>query len=244
MPRGRGRKRGHNQSNPPRRTIGRATSTSRPRQSTVQLSATTPRRSNRITEAYPNHPPTAPPTTDPMTDVARRTHCTQLSSRSNEANISRQRTRPRSGRSAAEPHGFGLDFVVRPPTEVQAGSPISPAVTIQVITVRRGPSAAAPDRSLHRYFAVVSLLQLYEDGDIDHASPGMLAGVQLADSIHAPDHATFTLNFPDILGYVSFPNLVIRSPGTFRLRTSLMKVGSSGGSRFLHSEDSGLIVVT
>lgn len=179
-----------------------------------------------------------------MTDVARRTHCTQLSSRSNDANISRQRTRPRPGRSAGEPHGFGLDFVVRPPNEVQVGSSISPAVTLQVRTVRRGPSAAVSDRSLHNYFAVVSLLQLYDDGDVDHASPGVLTGMQLADTIHAPDHATFTLQSPDILGYVSFPHLVIRTPGTFRLRTSLMKVSSSDGSKFLHSVDSGLIVVT
>ncbi|TID27041.1 hypothetical protein E2P81_ATG01497 [Venturia nashicola] len=177
-----------------------------------------------------------------MTDVARRTHCTQLNSRPNDANISRQRTRPRPGRSAGEPHGFGLDFVVRPPTEVRVGSSISPAVTLQVRTVRRGSSAAGASQNLHHYFVVVSLLQLYEDGDVDHASPGILAGKQLADTIHAPDHANFTLNSPDILGYVSFPNLVIRSPGTYRLRISLMKIGSSRGSKFLHSEDSGLIL--
>lgn len=242
MPRGRERKRGHSQSNTPKQTIGETHSNTR--QSLFQTSVTVPRRSNRIAEAYSIHPPAATPTTDPMTDVARRTHCTQLGSRSNDANTSRQRTRPLYGRSAGEPHGYSLDFVVRPSNEIRAGSPISPAVTLQVRTVRRGPSAAMSDRSLHHYFAVVSLLQLYDDGDIDHASPGILAGVQLADSIHAPDHATFTVNSPDIFGYVSFPNLVIRSPGTFRLRTSLMKVGSSGGSRFLHSEDSGLIVVT
>jgi hypothetical protein len=238
MPRGKGRKSGHSRSNTPKRNIKRTDP------QIQQSSVLSPRRSNRLAAAHSHQPPTTSPNTDPMTDVARRTHCSQLSSRSNDANISRQRTRPRSGRSGGEPHGFGLDFVVRPPNEVQAGFAISPAVTLQVRTVRRGPSAAPPDRSLHQYFTVVSLLQLYDDGDIDHASPGILAGHQLADSIHAPDHATFTLNSPDILGYVSFPNLVIRSPGTFRLRTSLMKVGSSGGSRFLHSEDSGIIVVT
>jgi hypothetical protein len=242
MPRGRERKRGRSQSITPKRPISKTHSNTR--QSSFQTSISTPRRSNRIAEAYSTHPPATTPITDPMTDVARRTHCTQLSSRSNDANISRQRTRPRSRRSASEPHGFGLDFVLRPPHEVRAGSPISPAVTLQVRTVRHGPSVLVSDRSLHHYFAVVSLLQLYDDGDIDHASPGILAGVQLADSIHAPDHATFTHNSPDIIGYASFPNLIIRSPGTFRLRTSLMKVSSSGGSRFLHSEDSGLIVVT
>jgi hypothetical protein len=179
-----------------------------------------------------------------MTSVARRTHCTQLSSRSNDANISRQRTRPRSGRAAGGAYALSLDYVIRPPTEVQAGSPISPAVTLQVHTVRPRPDAAAPDRTLYRYFAVVSLLQYYDDGEIDHAPSGTLSGIQLVDSIHTPDHSTMTHNSPEILGYVSFPNLVIRSPGTFRLRASLMKVGASGGSKFLHSEDSGLIVVS
>ncbi|KAE9979917.1 hypothetical protein BLS_009338 [Venturia inaequalis] len=178
-----------------------------------------------------------------MADVARRTHCSQLSSRPNDANISRQRTRPRPGRSAVEPHGFGLDFVVRPPNEVRVGSYISPAVTLQVRTVRRGSSAAVSNQNLPQYFVVVSLLQLSADGDVKHASTGILAGTQIA-AIHAPDHATLRLNSPDILGYVSFPNLVILSPGTYRLRTSLMKVTSSDGSSFLHSEDSGLIAAS
>lgn len=242
MPEGRERNRGSSQSQ--RQTVSIPGSSIRQSQSSLQSSVTPPRRSKPIAEAHCNRTPTIIPTTDSMTDVARRSHCSQLNSRPNDANISRQRTRPRPGRSAGEPHGFGLNFVVRPPNEVRVGSSISPAVTLQVRTVRRGSSAAASNQNLHRYFVVVSLLQLYEDGDVDHAAPGILTGMQLADTIHAPDHATLTLNSPDILGYVSFSNLVIRSPGTYRLRTSLMKVGSSGGSKFLHSEDSGLILAS
>ncbi|KAE9977782.1 hypothetical protein EG328_001815 [Venturia inaequalis] len=119
----------------------------------------------------------------------------------------------------------------------------TPAVTLQVRTVRRGSSAAVSNQNLPQYFVVVSLLQLSADGDVKHASTGILAGTQIA-AIHAPDHATLRLNSPDILGYVSFPNLVILSPGTYRLRTSLMKVTSSDGSSFLHSEDSGLIAAS
>jgi len=238
MPRGRGRKHG------PRRT----SPTSRPQQSDSQSSVISPRRSSRIAEANSRSSPAANPTTSPMTDVARRTHLSQCGARSHEANVSRQRTRPRPRRTQAEPHGFALDFVVRPPSEVQAGSPIAPAVILQVRTVRRGPSSAGSDRSLHRYFAVVSLIQLYSDGYVENAPHGTLAGDQLADSIHTPESVTSTPHSPDVLGYFSFPNLIIRSSGTYRIRISLMKVGSSTGpthgSSFLHSEDSGLIVVT
>lgn len=240
MPGGRERNRGNRQSQ--RKTISKPDPNTRQIPLSLQSSVTPPRRFKRIAEAHCNHTSTKSQNTFSMTDVARRTHFTQLNSRPNDANISRRRMRPRPGRSASEAHGFGLDFVVRPPNEVRVGSSISPAVTLQVRTVRRGSSAAVSNQNLHHYFVVVSLLQLYEDGDVDHASPGILTGTKLADTIHVPDHATLTLNSPDILGYVSFPNLVIRSPGTYRLRTSLMKVASSGGSKFLHSEDSGLIL--
>ncbi|QDS69329.1 hypothetical protein FKW77_003439 [Venturia effusa] len=242
MPGGKERDRGKTE--PKGQTVEKSEPGRRHRQVTLQSSLNSLRRSKRVTEAYCNHKPTEIPNTDPMTDVARRTHCTQLNTRSNDANISRQRTRPRPGRSAGEPHGFNLDFVVRPPNEVRVGSSISPAVTLQVRTVRRGSSAALSNQNLHHYFVVVSLLQLHDDGDVDHASPGVLSGRQLADTIHAQDHATLALNSPDILGYVSFPNLVIRSQGTYRLRISLMRVASSGGSKFLHSEDSGLILAS
>jgi len=211
-----------------------------------------------------------------MADVARRSIQSSLRYRSVEVDIARQRLRhvsrrdrlseeverthtqatvrhghtppQRSGSDEAEPNIFALDFIVQPPSEVRAGLPMMPAVTLQVRTVRRGPSSANQDRSLHRYFAVVSLVASNNDGIAVAATPGTLIGSQLADSVHALDVATSAATIPGVLGYVSFPDLVIRTAGIYQIRVGLMRIGSSGesnqGASSLHIADSGPIVVT
>jgi hypothetical protein len=74
---------------------------------------------------------------------------------------------------------------------------------------------------------------------------GTLTGPQLADSVHTPSREEADYN---VMGYISFPELVIRTPGTYQIRITLMRIGAPGiedrGAITLHTIDSQQIAVT
>jgi hypothetical protein len=260
MPRGRGRKGGISQTATPRRST---TSNTLQRQPTLQTTASALRRSSRLAELG-SHQATGNASST-MTDVARRAPFSSPSLGSRRL-VERQRQRIRRDRNRTRPelshvspdrtpngpssnsqsdqNGYVLDFVVTPPPELSIDSPINPAVTLQVRTVRRGPNI---DYSLHQYLAVATLVTTDAAGIHSPATPGSLGGPQLADSVHAPDMTVAGSTAPDILGYISFSDLFIRFPGTYRIQVTLMRMGSPGGSQSggttLQTVESGVIVV-
>jgi hypothetical protein len=100
----------------------------------------------------------------------------------------------------------------------------------------------SPDRavSASRYdtsglFAVTSLVADTRSGELLSLEPGLLCGQKSLDSVHPmPEHCTSSLarNYPCrvVLGYFSFPGLVIRQAGTYRIRTTLVKMGEAGAT--------------
>jgi hypothetical protein len=263
MPRGRGRKRGISRTITPRRTNPSHTLQ---RRSALQDSIGSLRRSARV--AASNAHRETRNTNSSMADVARRPR--QSASRGHRGALERQRVRTnRQDRESGlvvspssrlrtydgqngqlnsrEPaqNGYILDFVVAPPFELSTNSPVNPAVTLQVRTVHRGPNR---DHSLHTYIAVATLMTTDGNEILAPAPPGTMGGPQMADSVHAPDLTVAGATSSDILGYISFPNLVIHIPGTYRLHVTLMRVGSTDGSEqggtTLQTIDSSPIVVT
>jgi hypothetical protein len=79
---------------------------------------------------------------------------------------------------------------------------------------------------------------------------GTLSGQQMSDSVHPiPEDCAERLArsqpYRVALGYFSFPALLIRQSGSFRLRVSLIKISSSpsGGGSMVISVDSDSIKV-
>lgn len=255
MPRGRKRKRSIGQASSSRRTG--PTSSSRQRLPRLRSPPPALRRSARIAESA--HRQAAAPD-DTMTDVARRTYHASIGARAVEADLTRQRARHRVRRSRASedratgrrgsngssPSIFSLDPVNELPSEVRAGFPLDSPFTLRVDRQRQSSSNGNLDHDSGRLMAVATLVAHDGDGLSTPVNAGILTGPQLADTVHpAPSTGT--------LGYVSFPDLVIRSPGTFRIRVTLLRMSATAhagqtasalqGATSLVSVDSELVIV-
>lgn len=172
-------------------------------------------------------------------------HSSSSSSSSNSPQSSRK---PSTGRSSKTEHSnrrrvsyqtplelFDLDVIEQPVRNVTLGSTIDISVLISLRTSERGLSAHAPDTS--RLFAVTSLISDNRHGDRVPLEAGTMTGQKMFDSIHQiPDHCSERIGRNQscrvALGYFSFPGLLIRQPGLYRVRTTLisMSASSSGGT--------------
>lgn len=232
MPRGRGRKRSIGQASSSRRTAPTSSSRQRAR---LRSPPSGLRRSARLAQSALRQA-TAASTEDTMTDIAPRTfHAPSVGSRAIEADLARQGARrPRATRSrvsddrATRPRGlnggspgiFSLNPVDQLPSEVRAGIPLDSPFTLRVDRQRQNSSNGNFDHDRGRLMAVATLVANDGDGSSTPVDAGVLTGPQLADTVH-PTPSTGTL------GYVSFPDLIIRSPGTFRIRVTLLRMSAT-----------------
>lgn len=236
MPRGRGQKRSIRQSSSSRRAA--PASSSRQRRAARRSPPATLRRSARLAESA-HRQATATSAEDTMTDVARRTfHAASIGARAVEADLARQRARHRTRRSRVSEDRstcrrgsngssgratFSLDPVNDLPSEVRAGYPLESPFTLRVDRQRQSTPSGNIDQESGRLMAVATLVAHDGDGSSTPVEAGVLTGPQLADTVHpAPSTGT--------LGYVSFPDLVIRSPGTFRIRVTLLRMSATAHS--------------
>lgn len=149
-----------------------------------------------------------------------------------------------------EQPSFELDVIAQPERGVVLGMLVHTSIMISL----RLP---APDRSANAgiidtsgLFAVVSLLAENRSGERVPLENGVMTSQKMFDSVHAiPDEYAerFTSNQPCrlALGYFSFPDLLIRQVGTYRIRVTLVKIdaaGGDGGSSVL-SVDSDVVKV-
>jgi hypothetical protein len=171
-----------------------------------------------------------------MTDIARRTlHAGSVGARTVETELARQRVRHRARRSRVSDNqgidrrgssgtpattAFSLDPVNQLPREIRAGLPLESPFTLRVRRQRETTPRGSLDQESGRLMAVATLVANEGDGSSTQVDPGILTGPQLADTVH-PVPSTGTL------GYVSFPYLVIRAPGTFRIRVTLLRMNAS-----------------
>lgn len=128
-----------------------------------------------------------------------------------------------------------LTVVRQPAHGIQLGVPVHTAV---VVSLRTPPSAQGirPDRvDTSRFFGLTSLMSDRGDGERVPLEAGSLTGQKTYDSVQdmrADSIRTFERLNPNlvVLGYFSFSGLIIRQAGTFRIRTTLARMGAEGAS--------------
>jgi hypothetical protein len=214
------------------------------------------RRSARIAELLnrddsDHQPATATPSS--MADVARpRT----LGSRSVRSRHQTQNTRT-SGRSRSGHHSlavediqYAMDIVVQPPQTARVGHAIPGSIIVRLRTTNTDPDDAIANSQ--NLVAVATLVPgpnstLSTDPSVLNS---LLTGRRF-DSIHsfADDEADGSIASMDMagsqgVGYMRFPELVIRQVGTYRIRITLLRIHTSDPSGVaIQIVDSNPIVV-
>ncbi|EMC94177.1 hypothetical protein BAUCODRAFT_222983 [Baudoinia panamericana UAMH 10762] len=128
---------------------------------------------------------------------------------------------------------FELDVIGQPPQSVVLGMPVDTTVlvTLRFPNADRHISAASIDTSA--FFAATSLITDNRSGERVPLESGILSGQKLFDSIHpipeaCPDRFANDQPCSLVLGYFSFTSLLIRQPGTYRIRISLIEMSQTG----------------
>ncbi|MCJ1437282.1 hypothetical protein MMC27_006668 [Xylographa pallens] len=119
-----------------------------------------------------------------------------------------------------------MRIVIEPPHQARPGEVLTPPL---VMSLGNEPGPDSPEQERvdpTLLWAVVSVVS--EDNITPLAPPrtDLLIGT-IADSVHPltpPDHE-------GQIGFVAFPNLVIREPGRYRLKISLIKMNAIGETR-------------
>jgi hypothetical protein len=142
-----------------------------------------------------------------------------------------------------------MDIVVQPPQTARVGQTLSGSIVVRVRTTNVDPEDAVADSG--SLFAVATLAPAPNTT----APSGLLAG-QIYDNIHTfnDDEADGSIASMDMadpygVGYMRFPQLVIRQAGTYRIRITLFRMPSSasdpspGNGVAVHVVDSNPVVV-
>jgi hypothetical protein len=214
------------------------------------------RRSARIAELLNRDSDHQPATATPlMADVARpRT----LGSRSVRSRHQTQNTRT-SGRSRSGHHSlagediqYAMDIVVQPPQTARVGHTIPGSIIVRLRTTNTDPDDAIANSS--NLVALATLVPGPNSSSPTDPSvlSSLLAGRRF-DSIHsfADDEADGSIASMDMagpqgVGYMRFPDLVIRQVGTYRIRITLVRMPTSnpsGSGVTIQIVDSNPIVV-
>lgn len=142
---------------------------------------------------------------------------------------------------------FSLDVAVQPPQYAHPGIVLSPTIVVRLRLLNQDGTIHEPV-DLSKLFAVVSLLSWSERASPSSVRSGILNGKRLSDSAHslAPGSPLQDGNTQNpVIGYFSFPDLVINARGTFQLRVTLVRVGNMGrGSRPIASGGSNIQTVS
>ena len=150
----------------------------------------------------------------------------------------------------AERPSFELNVIEQPARGIQLGMLVeaSVMVSLRLPSADRVISSDCVDTS--RLLAITSLVADTRNGERMSLEAGSLTGQKMYDSIHPiPEECADTLarNQPCriALGYFSFPGLLIRQAGTYRIRTTLVKMSNSAdaGATSLLAVDSEPIKV-
>ncbi|KAF2818354.1 hypothetical protein CC86DRAFT_364413 [Ophiobolus disseminans] len=252
----RGASRRGNRSHPPSPTGVR--STSRSTTSQRSRSHASLRRSARIAELLNGETANqVNGATSSMADVARPR---ALGSRSVR---SRPSTRP-SGRSRSDRHSFSpediryaMDIVVQPPRSARVGQALTGSIVVRLRTTNADPEDAVADSA--NLVAVATLIPGNSAAPADPSVLNTLLVGRRFDSIHpfADDEAdgsiaSMDMADPNGVGYMRFPDLIIRQAGTYRIRITLIRirnsaseqpVSSAGNGSSVQVVDSNLVVV-
>ncbi|KAK5115666.1 hypothetical protein LTR62_000755 [Meristemomyces frigidus] len=159
------------------------------------------------------------------------------SKKDNPTSPRRKSSSRRTTEPLAERPYFQLNIIGQPQRSIALGQTIDSSVLVSLRFPAGTPApnalAAATDTST--LFAVCSLLTENRSGDRVPLEPGLLTGQKLFDSVHSVpnDYAVRAAGQEPcrvVLGYFSFPELLIRQAGTYRIRTTLLQMGAGGNS--------------
>jgi hypothetical protein len=273
----RGRGRGRN-SNPSRSTSRRGTSARGSRSnSRTTISRTTSRTDlrrsarlaqllngevnedvNGLTNGLTNGAHHHPATNSSMADVAR---SRPLGNGSRRHVSSRTQGRQRSGHSSASPEGISyvMDILVQPPSTAWAGHNIGGIIIVRLRITDDHLDDAITDSS-----NLVAVATLVRDNNWPGSrDPNVLNNILTGrryDSVQpfSDDEAdgsisSMEMSHPRGVGYMRFPELVIRQAGTYRIRITLIRIRNSNsdapapsasGSTSVHIVDSNPITVS
>lgn len=151
-----------------------------------------------------------------------------------------------------------MDIVVQPPRTARVGQTMSGAMIVRLRTTNADPDDAVADSP--NLIAVATLVP--GPNSTGPADPSVLHTIlagRRVESIHpfADDEADGSIASMDMadpygVGYVRFPELMIRQAGTYRIRITLIRIASSataapvptlGNGSPMHMIDSNPIVV-
>ncbi|SMQ49425.1 unnamed protein product [Zymoseptoria tritici ST99CH_3D7] len=145
---------------------------------------------------------------------------------------------------------FELDVIGQPPQNIVYGTSVETSVLLSLRLPSPELAARYANADTSRLLAIVSLVEESRSGERKPMESGTLTSQQMSDSVHPiPEEYAETLarSQPDRahLGYFTFPALLIRQPGLFRLRVTLIQVcpSASGGGSTVAAVDSESIKV-
>lgn len=128
---------------------------------------------------------------------------------------------------------FTLEIVSTPAQPIVLGTPIDISAVVSFISSKSDAETVDPSPLL----AVASLISENAKGERIQLDPQSLSGPKVIDNIHplsASDVQAMmrseVLANRSVLGYVSFPGLVIRQVGAYRIRITLLKMGDEVGN--------------
>ncbi|KAH8719512.1 hypothetical protein GQ44DRAFT_623245 [Phaeosphaeriaceae sp. PMI808] len=245
-----------NRSIPPSSSRARSTSDS----TTLQRSRShaSPRRSARLAELLngeTHHQVNG--ATSSMADVARPRALGSRSVRSRHQTRTSGRPRPDHSSLSPEDIRYAMDIIVQPPRSARVGQALPGSIVVRLRTTNADPEDAVADSP--NLVAVATLLPGNPSAPADPSILNTLLAGRRFDSIHpfADDEADGSIASMDMadplgVGYMRFPDLVIRQTGTFRIRITLVRirnsasdppVSSAGNGASVHAVDSNLVVV-
>ncbi|KAF1941371.1 hypothetical protein EJ02DRAFT_204185 [Clathrospora elynae] len=186
-----------------------------------------------------------------MADVARPRALGSRSVRSRpHTGNSHNSGRSRSGRHSISPEEirYAMDIVVQPPRTARVGQTMPGSVVVRLRTTNADPDDAVSDST--NLVAVAALVP--GPNSTTSTDPNVLNALLLGrrfDSIHpfADDEAdgsiaSMEMADPYGVGYMRFPELVIRQPGTYRIRITLLRIRNSASDPPVTSAGNGLAV--
>ncbi|KAI5361842.1 Putative Velvet domain-containing protein [Septoria linicola] len=130
---------------------------------------------------------------------------------------------------------FELDVIGQPSRSIVFGQTVETSVMVSLRCPSPEMVARYQDMDTSRLMGVVSLVADSRSGERVPVECGTLTGQKMFDSVHeCPDDIAASLARSQpcrlALGYLTFPQLLIRQPGSYRLRVSLIKMGGAGTS--------------
>jgi len=150
-----------------------------------------------------------------------------------------------------------MDIVVQPPRSAHAGQTLDGTIIVRLRTTNADPEDTAADFA--NLYAVATLIPGNSAAPADPSFLNTILAGRRFESIHsfADDEAdgsiaSMDMADPNGVGYFRFPDLIVRQPGTYRIRITLVRVPSSvseapvspnSSGSFLHVVDSNPIMV-